>query len=80
MSETRKLTEILASDVVGYSQLAGADEDRTLARIRTLGSDLIDPIVSVHRRRVVTRSGGDSTIALTNFGEARKCRRKQNPR
>ena len=30
MSETRKLAAILVSDVVGYSRLAGADEDRTL--------------------------------------------------
>jgi hypothetical protein len=31
MSETRKLAAILVSDVVGYSRLAGADEDRILA-------------------------------------------------
>jgi hypothetical protein len=43
MSETRKLAAILVSDVVGYSRLAGADEDRILARLRTLRSDLIDP-------------------------------------
>ena len=33
MSETRKLAAILVADVVGYSRLAGADEDRTLARL-----------------------------------------------
>jgi hypothetical protein len=44
VSETRKLAAILVSDVVGYSRLAGADEDRILARLRTLRSDLIDPI------------------------------------
>ena len=43
MSETRKLAAILCSDVVGYSRLAGADEDRTLSRLRALRSDLIDP-------------------------------------
>jgi class 3 adenylate cyclase len=32
MSETRKLAAILVADVVGYSRLAGADEERTLAR------------------------------------------------
>jgi adenylate cyclase len=35
MSETRKLAAILVADVAGYSRLAGADEDRTLARLRT---------------------------------------------
>ena len=39
MSETRKLVAILVADVVGYSRLAGADEDRTLARLRGLRSD-----------------------------------------
>ena len=34
MSETPKLAAILAADVVGYSRLAGADENRTLARLR----------------------------------------------
>ena len=36
MAETRKLAAILAADVVGYSRLAGADEERTLARLRAL--------------------------------------------
>jgi adenylate cyclase len=59
MSETRKLAAILASDVVGYSRLAGADEDRTLARLRGLRSDLIDPSRPhrpqfPHERRPVT--------------------------
>jgi adenylate cyclase len=39
MAETRKLAAILAADVAGYSRLAGADEERTLARLRTLRSD-----------------------------------------
>ena len=43
MTETRKLAAILVSDVAGYSRLAGVDEDRTLARLRTLRSDLVDP-------------------------------------
>jgi class 3 adenylate cyclase len=34
MSETRKLAAILVADIVGYSRLAGTDEDRILARLR----------------------------------------------
>ena len=49
MSETRKLAAILAADVVGFSRLTGADEDRTLARLRALRSDLIDPTIAVHQ-------------------------------
>jgi adenylate cyclase len=46
VAETRKLAAILLSDVVGYSRLAGSDEDRTLARLRALRSDLIDPTIA----------------------------------
>jgi adenylate cyclase len=49
MVETRKLAAILAADVVGFSRLTGADEDRTLARLRALRSDLIDPTIAVHK-------------------------------
>ena len=52
MSETRKLAAILVADVVGYSRLIGADEDRILARLRALRSDLIDPTIAVHHGRV----------------------------
>ena len=64
MAETRKLAAILVSDVVGYSRLAGTDEDRILARLRALRSDLIDPIIAVHNGRVVKRTGdGDPNPA-----------------
>jgi hypothetical protein len=45
MSETRKLAAILAADVAGFSRLTGADEERTLARLGALRSDLIDPAI-----------------------------------
>ena len=57
MSENRRLVAILAADVVGYSRLASADEDRTLARLRALRSDLIDPTIAVHHGRVIKRTG-----------------------
>ena len=76
MAETRKLAAILVSDVAGYSRLAGADEDRTLARLRTLRSDLIDPIISVHHGRVVKRTGDGSIIEFRSVADhARRSRR-----
>ncbi len=57
MSETRKIAAILVADVVGYSRLAGADEDRTLSRLRGLRSDLIDPAIAAHHGRIVKRTG-----------------------
>ncbi len=57
MTESRKLAAIMAADVVGFSRLTSVDEDRTLARLRGLRSDLIDPTISVHKGRVVKRTG-----------------------
>ncbi len=73
MSETRKLTAILVSDVVGYSRLAGADEDRILARLRTLRSDLIDPTIAVHHGRIVKRTGDGSVIEFRSVVDAVRC-------
>ena len=73
MSETRKLAAILVGDIVGYSKLAGADEERTLARLRGLRSDLIDPTISVHRGRIVKRTGDGSIIEFRSVVDAVRC-------
>src|SRR5271165_4815913 len=73
MSETRKLAAILVSDVVGYSRLAGADEDRTLARLRGLRSDLIDPAIAAHHGRTVKRTGDGSIIEFRSVVDAVRC-------
>ena len=73
MSETRKLAAILVSDIVGYSRLAGLDEDRILARLRTLRSDLFDPIISVHHGRIVKRTGDGSIIEFRSVVDAVRC-------
>ena len=73
MSEIRKIAAILVSDVVGYSRLAGADEDRTLARLRALRSDLIDPTISVHHGRIVKRTGDGSVIEFRSVVDAVRC-------
>ena len=73
MSETRKIAAILVADIVGYSRLAGADEDRILARLRTLRSDLIDPILAVHHGRVVKRTGDGAIIEFRSVVDAVRC-------
>ena len=73
MSETRKLAAILCSDVVGYSRLAGADEDRILARLRALRSDLIDPTIAVHHGRIVKRTGDGSIVEFRSVVDAVRC-------
>ncbi len=73
MGETRKLAAILVSDVVGYSRLAGADEDRILARLRALRSDLIDPTVAVYNGRVVKRTGDGAIVEFRSVVDAVRC-------
>ena len=73
MAETRKIAAILVADVVGYSRLAGADEEGTLARLRELRSDLIDPAVAAHRGRIVKRTGDGSLIEFRSVVDAVRC-------
>ncbi|UCI05289.1 adenylate/guanylate cyclase domain-containing protein [Mesorhizobium sp. B1-1-8] len=73
MSENRKLAAILAADVVGYSRLANEDEDRTLARLRALRSDLIDPTIAVHKGRVIKRTGDGALVEFRSVVDAVRC-------
>ena len=73
MTKSRRLAAILVSDVVGYSRLVGADEDRTLARLRTLRSDLIDPTVAIHNGRIVKRTGDGSIAEFRSAVDAVRC-------
>jgi TolB-like protein/class 3 adenylate cyclase len=73
MGETRKIAAILAADIVGFSKLAGADEDRTLARLRALRSDLIDPTIAIHHGRVVKRTGDGALVEFRSVVEAVRC-------
>src|SRR5450631_312122 len=73
MSETRKLAAILVADVVGFSRLAGADEDRTLSRLRGLRSDLIDPSIAAHHGRVVKRTGDGAVVEFRSVVDSVRC-------
>jgi class 3 adenylate cyclase len=73
MAETRKLAAILVADVAGYSRLAGADEDRTLSRLRGLRSDLIDPTIGVHKARVVKGAVDGALVEFRSAVDAVRC-------
>jgi TolB-like protein/class 3 adenylate cyclase len=62
MADVRKLAAILVIDIVGFSRLTARDEDRTLARVRALRGDLVDPNIAAHRGRVV-KDTGDGVLA-----------------
>jgi TolB-like protein len=73
MAETRKIAAILVADVVGYSRLTGADEEGTLARLRALRGDLIDPAIATHHGRIVKRTGDGSLIEFRSVVDAVRC-------
>jgi adenylate cyclase len=73
MGQTRKLAAILVADVVGYSRLAAADEDRTLARLRGLHSDLIGPAIDAHHGRIVKRTGDGLVAEFRSVVDAVHC-------
>src|SRR6202034_3009616 len=61
------------ADVVGYSRLARVDEERTLARLRALRSDLIDPAITVHRGRIVKGTGDGFIAEFRSVVDAARC-------
>ena len=73
MSKTRKLAAILVTDVVGSSRLAGAEEERTLARFRGLRSDLIDPANPAPHGRIVKRTGDGVLFEFRRVVDAVRC-------
>jgi TolB-like protein/class 3 adenylate cyclase len=73
VSETRKIAAILVADVVGYSRLAGADEEGTLARLRVLRTELVDPTITVRHGRVVKRTGDGFISEFRSVVDAARC-------
>src|SRR6516225_1610504 len=69
----RRLAAILAADVAGYSRLMERDEAGTLARLRTLRRDLIDPKIAEHKGRIVKTTGDGLLIEFPSVIEAVAC-------
>ena len=71
--ECVKSRRFSVADIVGYSRLAGTDEERTLSRLLGLRSDLIDPAIDAHHGRIVKRTGDGSLIEFRSVVEAVRC-------
>ena len=69
----RRLAAILAADVVGFSTLMSHDEEGTLARIKSLRREVIEPKVSDHQGRVVKTTGDGFLIEFASPVEAVRC-------
>ncbi len=66
----RRLAAILAADVVGYSRLIRADEEGTIAALKALRADLIDPKIAEHYGRIVKRMGDGMLAEFTSVVDA----------
>lgn len=58
----RRLTAILAADVVGYSRMMHDDEETTHARLTALMADAVKPTIAAHDGRIV-KTTGDGLLA-----------------
>jgi adenylate cyclase len=69
----RKLAAILAADVVGYSRLVGHDEAGTVARLKALRKELIEPLIAEHRGRMVKLMGDGALVEFASVVDAVEC-------
>jgi len=70
---TRRLTAILASDVVGYSRLIGHDETGTLTALKAHRTELLEPSIAAHQGRVVKLMGDGALVEFASVFDAVEC-------
>jgi adenylate cyclase len=70
---TRRLAAILAADVVGFSRMMGADEEGTLARLKRLRAELIDPSIAQWRGRIFKTTGDGLLVEFPSVVDAVQC-------
>ena len=66
----RRLAAILAADVAGYSRLMGANEEGTLAQLKSIRRALVDPTISAHRGRIVKTTGDGMLVEFASAVDA----------
>src|SRR3989441_9887561 len=69
----RRLSAILAADMVGYSRLMEADETGTLARLRTHRLELVDPAIAKNKGRIVKTTGDGMLVEFQSVADAVEC-------
>ena len=69
----RRLTAILAADVVGYSRLMGANESETLTALDALRTDFVNPKISEHQGRIVKLAGDGLLVEFPSVVNAVAC-------
>ena len=66
----RRLVAVLAADVAGYSRLMGMDEEGTLAQLKAIRKDFIDPTIAAHRGRIVKTTGDGLLVEFASAVDA----------
>ena len=66
----RRLAAILAADIVGYSRLMEADESGTLARLKTVRLEVIDPAIAKCKGRLIKTTGDGMLVEFLSVTEA----------
>ena len=69
----RRLSAIMAADVVGYSRLMGENEVGTLTALKQHRSELIDPAIAKHRGRTFKLTGDGMLIEFSSVVSAVEC-------
>ena len=69
----RRLSAILAADVVGYTRMMGADEAGTLDALKAMRAEVVDPKVAEHQGRVVKLTGDGVLVEFPSVVNAVAC-------
>jgi adenylate cyclase len=69
----RRLAAVLAADMAGYSRLMEADEQGTLARLRTHRIELIDPAIAKNQGRIIKTTGDGMLVEFASVADAVRC-------
>src|SRR5215510_7691224 len=69
----RRLSAILAADVVGYSRLTELDEVGTLAALKARRKDIVSPLVAKHQGRVFKVTGDGIMVEFASAVNAVQC-------
>ena len=73
MSEQRRLAAIVSADVAGYSRLMGRDETGTLAALKALRREVVDPRIAKHNGRIVKTTGDGLLLEFASVVDAVRC-------
>src|SRR6202030_2000767 len=73
ITTSRHLSAILAADVAGYSRLMGADEEKTLERLKAHRRQLVDPKIKEHHGRIVKTTGDGLLVEFSSVVDAVRC-------